>query len=108
MTLNDAQGHLHQYQIAQFNNIYNFSKFGPTQFMNIQIQANIFFYVFTKTALISLDYINLSENYCQDVQIELLQHHDKFHPHGLTSVQENEANMFCSVLTLTPSQGHEH
>ena len=38
----------------------------------------------------------------QDVSHGLLQHHIKFHPDQLKSVQENEANGFCFALTLWP------
>ena len=39
----------------------------------------------------------------QDVQLELLHHHIKFHPDQMKSVRENEAKRFCFALTLWPS-----
>ena len=56
-----------------------------------------------KTAVISLDSITLTKSYYHDVQVELLQHHIKFHPDELKSVQENEAQRFWIALTLQPS-----
>ena len=44
----------------------------------------------------------IPQNYCQDVQYERLQRHIKFNPDQLKSVQENEANRFCLLLTLWP------
>ena len=59
-----------------------------------------FFDAVSKTAVISLVLINLTQKYCQDIYIELLYDHIRFHPDQLTIVQENEANMLCFALTL--------
>ena len=48
---------------------------------------------------------NLTQNWYQNIQLELLQHHVKFHPNDLKSVQENEANRLCLCWPCDPSQG---
>ena len=50
-----------------------------------------FFDAVSKTAVIFLISLNLTQKQYQDVQLELLQHHISFHPNQLKSVQENEA-----------------
>ena len=54
----------------------------------------------SKTALISLVLINLTQKQSQDVHLELLHRHIKFPPDQMKSVQENEAQRFCFTLTL--------
>ena len=48
----------------------------------------------SKTAVISLVSINLTQKQSQDVQAELFHHHIKFHPDQMKSVQKNQANRF--------------
>ena len=54
----------------------------------------------SRIAVISLESINVTQKYYQNVQLEYLWHHIKFHPDELNSEQENEANRLCFVLTL--------
>ena len=53
----------------------------------------------SKTAVISLVSLALTQKSYQDVQNELLQNHNKFHPDQLKSVRENEAKRFSFALT---------
>ena len=54
----------------------------------------------SKTVVISLESINFTQTYYQDVQLELVQHNIKFQPDQLKRAQENEANRLGFVLTL--------
>ena len=64
------------------------------------MHANVnFLDTVNKTALVS---INLSQKQSQDVQLELLNNHIKFHLDQIKSVAESEANRFCFPLALWP------
>ena len=63
-----------------------------------------FFDAVSKTAVIPIVSKNSTHKQSQDVLLELTHHHITFHPDQMRSVQENEENVFCFVLTLTPRQ----
>ena len=75
--------------------IYHHSKFELKLFKNVQMYTNFF------------DAVSKKSNYFPRVhkpcsKTKLLHYLTKFHPIQLKSVQENEANRFCFVLTLWP------
>ena len=70
------------------------SKFTPTLKLFVTV---------SKTAVISLVSIHLTQKQFPHVQLILLQHHMTFHNAWLKGVWENEGIMFCFVLTLWPS-----
>ena len=57
----------------------------------------------SKTAVISCISLHLTKKHYQNVQLNLLQHHTKFHSGQLKSERETEVKRFCFVLTLWPS-----
>ena len=57
----------------------------------------------SKTALISLNAIILTQYYYYNIQLESLQHHTKHHPNQLKSMWKTGANRLSTDL-VTPSQ----
>ena len=58
--------------------------------------------VFWTRSVISLLSLNLTQKQYRDVQLELLEHHVKFHPDQMKSVKENEPKRFWFALNLWP------
>ena len=72
------------------------------------MHANIkLFDAVSKTAVISLVSINLTQILLKYVQLELLHHHIKVYPNHMKSVRENEANRLCFALTLWQTDEHD-
>ena len=70
-----------------YNSIYHHTKFESNQFINVRMHANVkLFEAVSKTAVISLLSLNLTQNLYWDVQFDLLQHHIKLHPDLLKNV----------------------
>ena len=60
------------------------------------------FLTVSETEVICLASLTLTQQYYQDVQLEVLPHHLKFHPDQMKSVGENEAIRFYFALTWCP------
>ena len=75
--------------------------FESNPFTNIRMHTNVkvFYAVVQLQNFISLVSINRTQKQTQDVHLELL-HHITIHPDETKSIEENEANKFCFVLTL--------
>ena len=99
MTLNHSQDQLYWYQIVEFNSFYHHTKSELHHFLNCNCMPtfNIFDAV-SKAVVISLVSLNPTQH--QDIQLELLLHHAKFHPDQLKSVGGNDGKRFCFLLTL--------
>ena len=83
-------------QNVEFSRTYHQTKDEAYGFINVPMYVNVksCFYTVSKTAVISLDLINLSpiQKQTQDVQLEFLHHYIKFHPVHLKRMHENKAN----------------
>ena len=69
--------------------------------MQISVKVFVLFWFLdavSKTAAISFVYLNVTQKKYQNIQLDLLQLHTKFHPDQLKSVQENEAKRFALTL----------
>ena len=89
------------------NNTFCHTMFESNPFINIQIYTNIkvFLMQSVKQQLFPLLHKSYSKQ-SQDVQLELLQHHIKYHPDQMICGGENEANMFYfDLVTPRQSQG---
>ena len=60
-------------------------------------------HTFSKTSKTPLVSTNLTQKQSQDVQLEFLHHHIKFHLDQMKNVRENDGNRFCFMLTLWPA-----